>query len=109
MAEFQVQGEVIRFLVAWVVAALFIHFAAKIVLDRSSFLTALVVALVGVVLAVLVDRLIDGWLGDVLAIVTWMLVCALFYRTSWLKGGVVGLVAWVLFYLVTLLIRMLAD
>lgn len=109
MADFDPQSDAVRFLVTWVVTALFIHFAAKIVLDRSSFLTALLVALVGTFLAVLVGGLVTGTLGLVLAIATWALVCALFYRTGWIKAAVVGLVAWVLFFLVTLAVRALTK
>jgi hypothetical protein len=105
MADFDLQGDLARFLITWVVTALFIHFAAKIVLDRSGFLTALLVALVGSLLAVLVGGLVGGTLGLILAIATWSLVCALFYRTGWLKAAVVGLVAWVLFFVVTLVVR----
>lgn len=97
-------------LVAWVVTALFIHFAAKIVLDKSSFLTALLVALIGVLLAALVVGWVGGGtLGVVLGILVWSLVCALFYRTGMVKAAVVGLVAWVLFYLTTWLIALLMD
>ncbi len=96
-------------LIVWVVTALFIHFAAKIVLDRSSVLTALGVALLGTILAVLVGSLVAGTLGLVLAILTWMLVCALFYRTGMLKAAVIGIIAWVLYFLVTWLVGMLVD
>lgn len=109
MAEFNVSQDAVRFVVTWLVTALFIHFAAKIVLDRSSFLSALLVALIGSLVAVLVGGLVGGTLGLVLAIATWALVCALFYRTGWIKAAVVGLVAWVLFLLVTLLVRALVG
>ena len=109
MADFNVSQDVTRFLVTWVVTALFIYFAARIVADRSSFIAALLVALVGSLLAILVGGLVGGTLGLVLAIATWALVCAIFYRTSWLKGAVVGLVAWVLFYLVTILVQKLMN
>lgn len=109
MADFTVSQNLVRFLVTWVVTALFIHFAAKIVLDKSSFLSALLVALLGSVLAVLVGSLVAGTLGLVLAIATWALICALFYRTGWLRAAVVGLVAWVLFFLVTLLIDWIVN
>lgn len=102
--DFDVRGSLVTFLITWLVTALFIHFAAKIVLDRSSFGAALLTALVGSLLAVLVAGLVGGTLGVVLAIATWALVCALFYRTGWLKAAVVGLVAWVLFFLVRWLV-----
>lgn len=105
--EFEVGRDLTTFLVTWLVTALFIHFAAKIVLDKSSFVAALLTALVGSILAVLVGALVGGMLGLILAIATWALVCALFYRTGWLKAAVVGLVAWVLFALVRWLVGML--
>ena len=105
MADFT-QTDLVRFLITWAVTAIFIHFAAKIVLDRASFGTALLVALIGTLLAALVYFLIaNGTLAIVLAIATWGLVCALFYRTGWLKALVVGLVAWVLYFVVTLIVR----
>ena len=101
------RGDLVTFLITWVVTALFIHFAARIVLDKSSFGAALLTALVGTLLAVLVAGLVGGTLGLILAIATWALVCALFYRTGWLKAAVVGLVAWVLFALVRWLVARL--
>lgn len=101
---FDMKSDLATFLITWVVTALFIHFAAKIVLDKSSFVAALLTALVGSLLAVLVGGLVGGTLGVILAIATWALVCALFYRTGWIKAAVVGLVAWVLFFLVRWLV-----
>ena len=104
---FEFRTDLPGFLITWLVTALFIHFAAKIVLDRSSFLSALLTALVGSLLAFLVAGLVSGVLGIVLAIVTWAAVCALFYRTALVKAAVVGLVAWVLFVLVRWLVARL--
>lgn len=98
--NFDARDDLVTFLVTWLVTALFIHFAARIVLDRSSFGAALLTALVGSFLAILVGVLVGGTLGLVLAILTWGLVCALFYRTGWLKALVVGVVAWLLYLLV---------
>lgn len=109
MAEFDLRGDLTTFLITWVLTALFIHFAARIVLDRSSFLSALLTALIGTLLAILVGGLVGGVLGVILAIVTWALVCALFYRTSWLKAAVIGLVAWVLYAVVVWIVTRLVD
>lgn len=109
MAFAEIGDNWLGFVIAWVVTALFIHFAARIVLDKSSFLVALLVALVGTLLAGLVFGLVGGTLGLVLSIVTWALVCALFYRTGMVKAAVVGLVAWVLYFLVVWLIQKLTN
>ena len=107
--EFNASRDLTTFLITWVVTAIFIHFAAKIVLDKSSVIAALLTALVGTFLAVLVGALVGGTLGVILAIATWALVCALFYRTGWLKAAVVGLVAWVLYFVVVWLVARLFD
>ena len=86
-------------LIRWLVTSLFVWLAARIVIDRSSIIAALLTALVANLLAALVDALVDGVLGVILAAVVWALVAALFFRTSWLKGAVIGLVAWVLWLL----------
>jgi hypothetical protein len=106
---FDIQGDWLAALITWVVVSLFIHFAAKIVLDRSSFLTAMLVALIGTLLAFLVRGLVDGTLGLVLSILTWALVCALFYRTGIVKAAVVGLVAWVLYFITVWVIGKLTN
>ena len=107
--EFDAPRDLTTFLITWVVTAIFIHFAAKIVLDKSSFIAALLTALVGTSLAVLVGALVGGTLGVILAIATWALVCALFYRTGWIKAAVVGLVAWVLYFIVVWIVARLFD
>lgn len=104
---FEPQGGWLTLLIVWVVASLFIHFAARIVLDKSSFLTAMLVALIGTLLAGLVGALVDDTLGLVLSVVTWALVCALFYRTGMIKAAVVGLVAWVLYFITVWVIEKL--
>ena len=43
-------------------------------------------------------------LGTILAVVVWALLTAAFFRTNWAKGAIIGLVAWVLSYLVALLL-----
>lgn len=106
---FELQGGWIAVLVTWVIVSLFIHFAARIVLDKSSFLTAMLVALIGTLLAFLVGGLVAGTLGLVLSILTWALVCALFYRTGIVKAAVVGLVAWVLYFITVWVIQKLTN
>lgn len=109
MDHFQWDSGITTFLITWLVTAIFIHFAAKIVLDKSSFVAALLTALVGTFLAILVGALVGGTLGIILAIATWALVCALFYRTGWIKAAVVGLVAWVLYFIVVWIVARLFD
>lgn len=91
-------------LVSILVATLFIYFAAKFVLDRTSIFSALLSAVVSTLLAALVLVLVTGTLGIVLSILVWALCTAAFFRTSWLKGAIIGLVAWALSFVVMLLL-----
>ena len=92
-------------LVTILITTLFIYFAARIVLDRSSFLAALATAVISTLLAVLVSQLAGGGtLGLILGILVWALVTGAFFRTSMLKAVVIGLVAWALSLLVGLIL-----
>lgn len=101
--QLQVQG-----LVTILVATLFIWFAARLVLNRSSVLAALASAVISTLLAALVVAYVGGTLGTILAVIVWALLTALFFRTDWAKGAIIGLVAWVLSFLVGLLLEKLA-
>jgi uncharacterized membrane protein len=94
-------------LIAVLVVSLFVHMAARIVLDRGGFIQALATTVIGFLLAGLVMTLVPGVLGLTLAFVVWALVAAAFYRTRWVKGAVVGLVAWVLGLLIMWLVGIL--
>jgi uncharacterized membrane protein len=91
-------------LVSILVATLFIWFAARLVLDRSSLLAALASAVISTLLAGLIVAYVGGAVGIILAILVWALFTAIFFRTDWAKGAIIGLVAWVLSYLVGLLL-----
>jgi len=92
-------------LLSILLATLFIWLAARLVLDRSSLLAALASA----VLSTLLAGLILAWLGHglaalILALLVWALCTAAFFRTDAAKGAIIGLVAWVLWYLATLVL-----
>lgn len=105
MPEPLTQKDVVSTLVAVLVETVFIYIAARFVLDRSSILSALLTAALGSLAAGAVLFFVGGTLGFVLAIAAWALVAALMFGTGWIKGAIVGLVAWVLWVLVTLAIR----
>lgn len=87
-------------LLSLILNTLFVYFAARIVLDRSSLVASLLTALLGTFLAGLVSAALPGVWGIVLAVAVWALVAAFFFRTAWLKGAVIGVVAWLLWALV---------
>ncbi|HUR64057.1 MAG TPA: hypothetical protein VM241_06215 [Candidatus Thermoplasmatota archaeon] len=92
-------------LLSIVIATLFIWLAARLVLDRSSLLAALASAVISTLLAGLIAAAVGGTVGLVLAILVWALCTAAFFRTDWAKGAIIGLVAWVLSYVVGLLLQ----
>jgi hypothetical protein len=51
--------------------------------------------------------LVGGIWGLLLAVATWALIAALFFRTRWTKGLIIGVVAWLLWFLVSLLVSWL--
>ncbi len=98
MAEFSTQGGLIGSLVAWIVASLFVYFAARIVIDRSSLVAALLSTFLASLLAGLVQ--VGGlqlglptWAAAGLAFASVALVIAVFFRTHWTKGAVIGIIA----------------
>ncbi len=112
MAEFSVQGGLIGSLVAWIVASLFVYFAARIVIDRSSMVAALLSTFLGSLLAGLVQ--IGGgqldlptWATLSLAFASVALVIAVFFRTQWTKGAIIGIIAALLWVGVNFLIARL--
>lgn len=86
----------IGFLIILLVTSIFIYVAAKLTGEGEGFGTAIATALVGSLLYALVLYLIPNNWGLVLAIIVWGAVAAGFYRTRWLKGLLIGLVAWLL-------------
>ncbi|MGB0653033.1 MAG: hypothetical protein ACPGQL_07510 [Thermoplasmatota archaeon] len=100
-----VAGTLVASLISWLIVGLFIHWAAKIVLDHSNYVQAFLTALVGSLLAgVILLGLGGGTVGIAAALGAWALVGAAFYRTTWAKGAVVGVVAWILWAVVDYLI-----
>lgn len=94
------------------IVTLFIFFAAKFVLGRTSFFAALGTAVIGTILAQLaaygVDALGGGyWVALIVGVVVWALIAAIFFRAAWVQGAIIGLVAWVLWFLVNLAISAL--
>jgi hypothetical protein len=91
--------------VSILVTTLFIWFAARLVLDRSSIIAALLSAIVSTLLASLILFLLGAGLAAlILAALVWALCTAAFFRTNIAKGLIIGLVAWFLSYLVGLVL-----
>lgn len=105
--EFDTSSAIVSSLITILLVSLAIHFGAKSVTRDAGFLRAVIVAVVGSILAGLVWGAVGGNLGLILAVAVWALIAAFMYRTSWIGGLVIGVVAWLLWYVVSILIRML--
>ncbi len=112
MAEFSTQGGIVGSLVAWLVASLFVYFAARIVIDRSSLVAALLSTFLGSLLAGLVQIVgsnlgLPTWAAITLAFASVALVIAVFFRTNWSKGAVIGIIAALLWVATSFLVARL--
>jgi hypothetical protein len=110
--EYSLSSGLVSALITILVATLFIYFAARAVLGRASFLAALGTALVATFLASLAAAGVDAvggawWLAWGVGIFVWALIAAIFFRAAWVQGAIIGLVAWVLYFLVNLVIGLL--
>ncbi|HUR62202.1 MAG TPA: hypothetical protein VM286_07565 [Candidatus Thermoplasmatota archaeon] len=104
-APFATQELQLGGLLSILITTLFIWLAARFVLDRSSILAALASAVISTLLAGFILALLGGGLAAIiLAILVWALCTAMFFRTDWVKGAIIGLVAWALSYVVGLLL-----
>jgi Ni,Fe-hydrogenase I cytochrome b subunit len=112
--ELDVGTGILAAILTLLVTATFIYFAARFVLDRSSFLAAILTAVVGTLLAylaviVLTPLVQAAWIPFVAAVAMWALAAAVFFRAKWVQGVIIGIVAWLLFLLVGFLISLIAG
>lgn len=105
--EFQVGSGIVSAILSILIVSLFIHFGAKPFTHDAGFLRAVFVAIVGSLLATVVWGALGGTLGLIVAVAVWALVAAVTYRTSWLAGLMIGVVAWILWAIVSWLIALI--
>jgi uncharacterized membrane protein len=99
-------------LVTWLLASVVIHLVAKVVMGGSRFVQALLAVLAASVLALLVRFGVQalewpGWVETVLVLGAFSLGLALIYRKSWLRGALLGFIAWLLWLVVSALVDFL--
>ncbi len=104
--EYTAGSSILAAIITILIVTLFVFLAAKFVLGRTSFFAALGTAVVGTLLAQLaatgMDILVDAaWLTIAVWIIVWALIAAIFFRAAWVQGAIIGLVAWVLHFLVS--------
>ncbi len=91
------------------IGGFFVHAAAKLVIDRSSFGQAILAFLLGTLLATGVMALAGDPLGrpiaTLLGLIAMAFAFAAVYRTKWSKGAIIGVVAWIIWAAVTALVN----
>ncbi len=109
--EHSIQQDIIGFLLTLLIGAFFVHWSAKLVLDRSSFFSAMLAFFLGTLLASLLRAFLAPPIGEAAATVAALAgmaaVFAAVYRTKWTKGAIVGVVAWVIWAAVQFLVRLI--
>jgi hypothetical protein len=96
----------VLFFIELLVLAVFLHFAGLMVVGgrRARFSDALVISLLGNVLAMLFFAFIPYYLiASFLSIVTWLLLIKNLYETGWLGAIAVGILA-IFIYLVIIIL-----
>lgn len=112
--EFTLES-IVSGLISILLVSLAIHFGAKPFAraENEKFLNAILVAVLGSILATLVEFLLADAIGAtwarVLALATWALVAAAIYRTSWIRGALIGVLAWLLWFVVSLIVAALFN
>ena len=95
------QETLIGFVISWVVSAIIIFVAAKLLGEREGFGTAVVAALVGALIYWLASYLLGfGLLASLIAGIFWLIALGSLYNMGWLKALLVALVVWVFSILV---------
>ena len=105
--QFEVSDALIASIISLLITGVFVHVAARLVVGESRYLRAVLAAFLGNLLAAVVLLGVQGTVGAILAVAAWALVVALLYRTKWLAGAGIGLVAWLLWLGVQFLVRAL--
>lgn len=88
--------------VAILVNALFLYLAARFMLKQASYVAAIFAAVLGGILVTLVrlgaaELGWPGWAVLVVTLASYALVVAVVFRTQWIKGALIGVLA-ALFY-----------
>lgn len=105
--HFFAEGRILSGVITLLVATLVVWLSARWVIDRSSILASILTVLLATFVSGLVAAALPGWLGLVLAAAVWALIAAFFFRTDWIKGAIIGLVAWVLWVVIRLVVEAL--
>jgi hypothetical protein len=100
--------EILTVVVVILVTAFLLHLAAGFLTDNPPFIRSVLVAVLGTVVAgLLVFLLPEPW-GLILAVISWLAVAATIYRIGLFRAFLLGLLAYLLYVVIRVVIRLIA-
>ena len=97
---------IIIFLVSLVISAIIIYVVTKVFREKEGFGTALLAAFVGSIIYAMAYYLLPdaGWIGSVIAGVTWLIALRFLYGIGWLKALMIAIFVWIIAAIVSIVI-----
>ncbi|HDN17570.1 hypothetical protein DRN93_02000 [archaeon] len=86
---------IVNFAIIWVISAIVLWLSAKIVKGEGSFLSCMILALLGSLVFSFFSSF-HGLLYTLIAILAWLFLIKVFLNLDWGEAIVVAIVAWVL-------------
>jgi hypothetical protein len=87
---------IVGFLVAWLVSTIVIFFVTKLFGQTEGFGKALLAALIGTVIYIIVYFLLgNGLLAAVVAGLVWLLTLQALYKIGWGRSLIIAIIIWI--------------
>lgn len=103
-------GVLIGFLASMIISTIVIYVAAKLLGEKEGLGTALLAALVGTVIFMLVHYLIGiGWIATLIGGIAWLIALGTLYSIGWIKSFVIAVIIWIFAAIVSLVLPTLAG
>jgi hypothetical protein len=96
MAEITLTS-VVGFLVALLISTIIVYVVTKLMGEKEGFGRAILTAIIGTVIYVLVYYLLgNGLLAAVVAGFVWLLALKALYKIGWIKALIIAVIIWIL-------------
>lgn len=84
------------FLISWLVSAVVIYVAAKLLKQREGFSTALAAALIGTIIYAVANYLLGGGIwASIIGGLAWLFALRSLYKVGWLMSALIALIIWI--------------
>ena len=91
MADAEIIGSLVAFVIALLIGGLAIYISGRIVADVNGYSHAVIIALIGAIAWALTTWI--PLIGPVIALIVWISVINWRYPGGWSKAGIIGLAA----------------